>query len=570
MAIVGAPIANGDGSYTFQQDTGDPLVLRGDAAERAFAASKGAPDSATASVPPPDVSAPNATPAPSPQEADLYRYKNQGAPDVDARRAAGLPPLPQETTNNLASGLRAVGHAVLPAYVDATAPAPAGPQAPLPSGPAGTSGGPSEGKPVFYQPPSQAAPMGGLTKASQTTSSSTSYTTPYSKTELAAQGKSDAEVKAGAKGQADVASEKGRQEADLYRGNIADLEASQGRQQALEAERRQVMDQRMAKLEQLSREAAAEKIDPNHFWNDKPASFKFESALFAGLGSLGEGLGGGKNQAMAMLTDSIDRDMKSQDANLKNKRDTIAAETNILGQLRQEYGDRAAADSAFRVAKLGVAQEKLREIGARNIPEEQRANLVAFNAKIDADRLAEVQKLNRRQMSSSTTTQLVAGGTGPGAKGQELIVPDGKGGYTQARSAEEARDIRSSYSEIQGGLSAMGRMQELAKSASPANALVPWTTETEREWNANREAILHAVNNAMTGKSQVVREQTVQRFEHALADKPWSPNAQAALRELSGLLRTHYDETIQSQLPGGKAPPALGGAVPSSFQPAGQ
>src|SRR5580765_5037315 len=40
--ITGVPIANGDGSYTFQTDSGEPLVLRGEAAARVASSAMGA------------------------------------------------------------------------------------------------------------------------------------------------------------------------------------------------------------------------------------------------------------------------------------------------------------------------------------------------------------------------------------------------------------------------------------------------------------------------------------------------------------------------------------------------
>jgi hypothetical protein len=433
MAIVGTPIDNGDGSYSFQTDSGEPLVLRGDAAQRAFAASKGGD---AGPVMPSQELKDAVAPGADMRTATL---DTGGAPDTGAAMAGGASPWDQFWRGAQSKIDASVASARKP-YLDPNDikraeeakwgggdVKGANPTEPAYGPPAPGAGG--RGKPVFYQPPAgPAVDPNQMVKLGQSSSSSTSYVTPYSKEELAQQRKADERTLGAAREMTEATSERGRQESDERTRTIQDLQVSQMKQEQLEQERKQVMAARMAKLDQLSKEAAAEKIDPNHFWADKDSAYRFEASIFAGLGALGEGLGGGHNYALQNLNGEIERDMHAQEANLKNKRESIAAETNLLGQLRQEYGDQAAAQSAFRIAKLGVADEKLKEIAARNIPEEQKAQLSAFQAKIQENRLAEAQKLNRKQISSTTHTQYT--------NAAALAAMQGQG---QAQSAAEAR-----------------------------------------------------------------------------------------------------------------------------------
>src|SRR5499427_4739767 len=408
------------GSVTFQTDEpyGEPLTLYGPAAQTKKTLLLGAPPPSAppppSAAPPPMASgteplasegpmmSPAPPPTPTPKEPDFWQ---RAQAKVDAAKYSAQHPTLSEKDMQLLADARegearkAARRAGLSPVPPAAGPGSAAPAQtdlppPLLRRP-GTGGGPEAG--VVYwkgaegQPQAPPIDPNAMVKLSQSVSSDTTSVNKYTPAELAAQAKADEKTKAAQQAQADAATEKAGQEAELYQGTGAMLAESRQRQEAIEAERRQVMEQRMARLDQLSKEAAAEKIDPNHYWADKTQANKFESALFQGLSALGAGLIGGPAYAVNMVKDSIDRD--------------IAAETNILGQFRQEFGDRAAAESAVRIAKLGEAQEKLKEIGARNLPKEQAANLQAMQAKLESDRLAEIQRLNRRTTTTRTNTQ---------------------------------------------------------------------------------------------------------------------------------------------------------------------
>lgn len=406
MAIVGAPIANGDGSYTFQQDTGEPLVLRGMAAEQAFSASQGAPPSA---APPP------ATPPP-PGASEGDSLKQWGSAMGKNFSGLSAPPLNPGAAgygtlgflNEGSSGGAPPVQPPPPANpVGATAPA-----APVGGGPAAPTGPAAPGgKPVFYTPPAgEAAPVdpNKLVSIGGTSTSSTSQTI-RNKGDIKAIEAEDKKAGDIARAGADLKGQEAREVAQQHEYTAQDLEASQLRQREIEAERQRVVGERRDKLDKLIQDAAADKIDPKHFWADKSAEYKFEAALFSGIGAIGEAVGG-KNYGQKAIDDAITRDIEAQGANLKNKRETIAAQTNMLGQLRDEYKDQAAAEMAFRSLKLGVAEEKLKAISARNLPEQQKNAVEQQIQDINRQRVSLNEQLDRKQLASSSSVRTVPAG----------------------------------------------------------------------------------------------------------------------------------------------------------------
>lgn len=413
--IVGTPIALGDGSYQFQQDDGEPLVLRGEAAQRAHAEAQGAPPSA---LPPPiDPSIVEAAKPPP----DRRLAENEPTDEFSLIREQGMRPPPSlpDTRGSFAKGLDKVAFG-LPETpkevprdigdIDADQPQP---KAARGSGP---------GKGVFYTPPAAQDPnaglryvKGGLTPHTRTEQGSLPMSDANeAATKMADQGRYEA-----AEGTANVAIQRAAEEARV-RGEMATASmAEEARQQAAETERRQAVEKRLARIDKMGQDAANEKIDPEHYWVDKSAAFKFETSLFAGLSAFAASRSGGKAYAVDSMNDAIERDAKAQTANLDNKRKSIAQETNFLGELRNEYKDRDQALAAFRLAKQGTFLAKLDEIIASNVPAEQKAKLEETRAAIVAQRQEQRNALGKVDYAAQSVN--VPGGLvgGPTKKDEE-------------------------------------------------------------------------------------------------------------------------------------------------------
>ncbi len=152
---------------------------------------------------------------------------------------------------------------------------------------------------------------------------------------------------------------------------VASFQAEQAERQEQDAaiqhqEARQVQDTHaayLAKTNSMIDDLAREKTDPNRVFHSgdtaRDVSFTLGAMLLGGLGGLASGVQGGPNQGIGMLNQIIDRDIAAQDKDLANKRGVIQARDTIYGQMRQAYGDKQAADAAFKAGAIETAKTRL-------------------------------------------------------------------------------------------------------------------------------------------------------------------------------------------------------------------
>lgn len=133
--------------------------------------------------------------------------------------------------------------------------------------------------------------------------------------------------------------------------------------------RKRTMDEASENLnraEVLAKQAAAEKIDPEHYWNTKSTGTKIGLALAMGLGELGAHMphvsGGGQNLAGQLIQQAIQRDVESQKDNIANKWKAVSEGTDLaknkigLGNYMSDQMDKA---NLLAEAKLRVQLEGL-------------------------------------------------------------------------------------------------------------------------------------------------------------------------------------------------------------------
>jgi hypothetical protein len=313
---------------------------------------------------------------------------------------------------------------------------------------------PASGRAVFYEPPKQARPAGavgggpsrpaGPVPVQQTVQG----TSPLSDEDAMALKRAGQERYEAAEGVTEAAGVRAREEADVRASMIEENRRAEVEMQARNAERERVIGQKLQKIDTLAQEAAAGRIDPDHFWADKSAEAKFAIAIMQGVAAWAEASGGGKAYAIQNVNDAIDRDMKAQAMNLENKHAALAAQTNLLGQLRQEFGDRDAAASAFRAAKLATAGAQLEEINARNLPAEQKAKLAEFAAGLNQEYTMHMQATGRTTFSR---TERFGGVGGPAGMTAKQLLEDAKG-YGQAVEAAKLNEADASIANVENAL----------------------------------------------------------------------------------------------------------------------
>lgn len=121
-------------------------------------------------------------------------------------------------------------------------------------------------------------------------------------------------------------------------------------------------------------------IDANHYMNTMGTGGKIATAIGLILGGMGGGLTHQENPAMKFLQNQIDNDVKSQQANIDNKK-------TLMGALHQYYGDRNTALLAYQNFKYRQLDLGLKTAAAKsgNLEAQSNYNLAAgpIQQKID-------------------------------------------------------------------------------------------------------------------------------------------------------------------------------------------
>jgi len=135
--------------------------------------------------------------------------------------------------------------------------------------------------------------------------------------------------------------------------------------------------QRMRDMEDLRGEIAATKIDPSQYFAKGNGFGNVLSLLSVALGGFAEGYSGGrlKNNALAMLQNSIAQDIEAQKANLANKRGALAESQSLYGMARQRFGDDQTAMEYTR-----ARQNELLKNQALRFANEGRTDAIRANA----------------------------------------------------------------------------------------------------------------------------------------------------------------------------------------------
>jgi hypothetical protein len=133
---------------------------------------------------------------------------------------------------------------------------------------------------------------------------------------------------------------------------------------------------RVAEMDTMKADIAATKIDPSQYFSKGNAFGNVLSLLAVALGGYAEGYSGGrlKNNALAMLQNSIDNDIAAQKANLDNKKSALGAAQSIYGLARQQFGDDQQAAEFTRARQNDVLKTQALRFANEGRTEAIRAN----------------------------------------------------------------------------------------------------------------------------------------------------------------------------------------------------
>lgn len=127
----------------------------------------------------------------------------------------------------------------------------------------------------------------------------------------------------------------------------------------LETERKTAIDGQIQRVRQITDEARNTKIDPGRLFKNASTFQKVASFFAVALGGTLRSTNGGRNPALDLIQKKIEQDINAQETDLDNLKDVAGMERSILGDLRQQFGDRQAARSAMHVIALDQATNEL-------------------------------------------------------------------------------------------------------------------------------------------------------------------------------------------------------------------
>jgi len=163
-----------------------------------------------------------------------------------------------------------------------------------------------------------------------------------------------------------------------------------------------------AKLDDLSNQVAAGKVDPNQYVNNMSTGNKIAAAIAIGLGGIGAGLAGQPNQAAEVLNKAIAKDVEAQKENIANKK-------TLYSENLARFGDEQKATAAT-ITQLGaLAQGKLAQIAQQRQGGLNDANYQIMASQLKNKNLIESHQLHQMVSQDKMRDDLTKGGAQTGA-----------------------------------------------------------------------------------------------------------------------------------------------------------
>lgn len=179
----------------------------------------------------------------------------------------------------------------------------------------------------------------------------------------------------------------------LEQGAMPEMQAQlTKRMQELEVEREEVRKE----IDAFRSAGAEDKVDPNRVWNNMSTGNKVLATIGIILGGAGGGASG-RNMALDVLNNTIDRDIKAQQANIDKK--------NSLYQINlARYKDVQSAQQATYLQLNALTQGKIAALAARSKSELAKVNAEQMIAQLQNQNLAVGQQLYNAQAARAANS----------------------------------------------------------------------------------------------------------------------------------------------------------------------
>lgn len=161
--------------------------------------------------------------------------------------------------------------------------------------------------------------------------------------------------------------------------NMKDLGTLQGNVKA----RQQYLDNLSDDIQKDSENAAAQKIDPEHFWQTRSTPQKIMAVIASALGGFVQGVHGGRNGPADIIQQAIQDDISAQRANVENKWAGVHAKHSLLADRAQRYGSLDIAEKQQVAAKLDSVLMMAKAAEAKATTPIEKAYAQALTAQIE-------------------------------------------------------------------------------------------------------------------------------------------------------------------------------------------
>jgi hypothetical protein len=199
----------------------------------------------------------------------------------------------------------------------------------------------------------------------------------------------------------------------------------------------------------LQSEIHSKAVDPNHFWASKSVPGKISAALGVIISGLG---GASENSAMKFINSEIDRDIKSQEANLGKTQ-------NLLDANMKQFGNLKDAQTATRAMLLDVTAAKLGEAAAKAQSPMAKAQAQQAIGKLNQDSAALLGQIAARKA-------LMGGGQGMAqanpAYAVRFLVPE----HDQKEATKELGESQEATKAVQATMKAFNEIKSLQTAKS--------------------------------------------------------------------------------------------------------
>lgn len=226
-------------------------------------------------------------------------------------------------------------------------------------------------------------------------------------------------------------------EAGYYDQAQKELDKQHAASQVKQDEWQKQMEANLAQQRKLTDDLNNYKIDSKRVWNNMNTGQKVLSGIAMFLG----GFAGGKNPALQMMTDAINRDIDDQKTQFSAKKEKLGALKGIFGDMMQIYGNSRMAEAQTRLYYNQRLENQLKSSAAQYKSPLIQAQAMKGMAMLEQER-GKLQMEVDKAAQTQRAYQTLGMGEGEEAKALAQIPEKERERYISAAGIEGVPQIR--------------------------------------------------------------------------------------------------------------------------------